>query len=47
MTFFGNCRHDWAYLKKLARETGDWELYNFADRMEKEEKKWEPKLPGE
>ena len=40
MTFFGNVHQDWEYLKKLAKEAGDWELHEFAERMEREEKKW-------
>ena len=41
MSFFGNVQHDWEYLKKLAKEAGDQELYEFATYMQEEEKKWE------
>ena len=47
MSFFGNVHHDWEYLKKLAKQCGDWELYEFACRMQAAEKKYTPKAPWE
>ena len=41
MAFLGNTYQDWDYLKRLARDAGDRELYEFAEMMEREEKKWE------
>ena len=46
MSYFGNVTHDWKYLHYLAEKSGDWELYEFAKRMEENEKKWEPKIGG-
>ncbi|MCD6524125.1 MAG: hypothetical protein J7K48_03905 [Thermococcus sp.] len=47
MTFFGNVHHDWKKLQELAEAAGDWELYEFARRMEENEKRWEPRAPWE
>lgn len=46
MTFFGNASHDWEALKRLAEAAGDWELYEFAKLMEREEAKWNAPVKG-